>query len=160
MILILTKRLETTTKWSIPFGQRPLGDEKYKQLSSFYFFFFLIVQLITLRDEPAREECPLIYHLDVAAMYPNIILTNRLQVCTLISFTNLNCIFYCNNDKFTKLPTFWCFNSWTFFIVVLPVNLFYVIFPYFLWHYKKGKSNIKNKLKDKSSAEKSLKVRP
>lgn len=26
-----------------------------------------------------REECPLIYHLDVAAMYPNIILTNRLQ---------------------------------------------------------------------------------
>lgn len=30
-----------------------------------------------LRDVPAREECPLIYHLDVAAMYPNIILTNR-----------------------------------------------------------------------------------
>ncbi len=25
------------------------------------------------------EEVPLIYHLDVAAMYPNIILTNRLQ---------------------------------------------------------------------------------
>lgn len=30
-----------------------------------------------LRDTPNREECPLIYHLDVAAMYPNIILTNR-----------------------------------------------------------------------------------
>lgn len=30
-----------------------------------------------LRDIPNREECPLIYHLDVAAMYPNIILTNR-----------------------------------------------------------------------------------
>ncbi len=30
-----------------------------------------------LRDVPAREETPLIYHLDVAAMYPNIILTNR-----------------------------------------------------------------------------------
>ena len=30
-----------------------------------------------LRDSPNREECPLIYHLDVAAMYPNIILTNR-----------------------------------------------------------------------------------
>lgn len=28
---------------------------------------------------PSREEVPLIYHLDVAAMYPNIILTNRLQ---------------------------------------------------------------------------------
>lgn len=34
-------------------------------------------QLESLRDVPNREECPLIYHLDVAAMYPNIILTNR-----------------------------------------------------------------------------------
>ena len=34
-------------------------------------------QLQALRDTPNREECPLIYHLDVAAMYPNIILTNR-----------------------------------------------------------------------------------
>lgn len=33
-----------------------------------------------LRDHPNRLENPLIYHLDVAAMYPNIILTNRLQV--------------------------------------------------------------------------------
>jgi DNA polymerase epsilon subunit 1 len=33
--------------------------------------------LAGLRDTPNREECPLIYHLDVAAMYPNIILTNR-----------------------------------------------------------------------------------
>ncbi|XP_065055976.1 DNA polymerase epsilon catalytic subunit A-like isoform X2 [Rhopilema esculentum] len=32
-----------------------------------------------LRDTPARLENPMIYHLDVAAMYPNIILTNRLQ---------------------------------------------------------------------------------
>ena len=37
-------------------------------------------KLIALRDNPNRLECPLIYHLDVAAMYPNIILTNRLQV--------------------------------------------------------------------------------
>lgn len=32
-----------------------------------------------LLDSPLRHETPLIYHLDVAAMYPNIILTNRLQ---------------------------------------------------------------------------------
>ncbi|KAG9322756.1 hypothetical protein KVV02_007016 [Mortierella alpina] len=32
-----------------------------------------------LRDRPNRTENPSIYHLDVAAMYPNIILTNRLQ---------------------------------------------------------------------------------
>ncbi|KAJ7947960.1 DNA polymerase epsilon catalytic subunit [Quillaja saponaria] len=51
-------------------------------------------KLVWLRDEPIREECPLIYHLDVAAMYPNIILTNRLQppsivtdeVCTACDF--------------------------------------------------------------------------
>ncbi|KAI8849698.1 hypothetical protein BC829DRAFT_425255 [Chytridium lagenaria] len=39
----------------------------------------IVSQLEELRDEPVRDEPPLIYHLDVAAMYPNIILTNRLQ---------------------------------------------------------------------------------
>lgn len=38
-------------------------------------------QLAELRDTPNRLEKPMIYHLDVSAMYPNIILTNRLQVC-------------------------------------------------------------------------------
>ncbi|KAI0300525.1 DUF1744-domain-containing protein [Multifurca ochricompacta] len=32
-----------------------------------------------LRDNPLRTDRPLIYHLDVAAMYPNIMLSNRLQ---------------------------------------------------------------------------------
>ena len=32
-----------------------------------------------------REEAPLIYHLDVAAMYPNIILTNRLQPPSIVT---------------------------------------------------------------------------
>ncbi|MFH4974025.1 hypothetical protein AB6A40_000734 [Gnathostoma spinigerum] len=32
-----------------------------------------------LLKHPNRNECPKIYHLDVGAMYPNIILTNRLQ---------------------------------------------------------------------------------
>jgi len=32
-----------------------------------------------LRDNPNRFDKPLIYHLDVAAMYPNIMLSNRLQ---------------------------------------------------------------------------------
>jgi DNA polymerase epsilon subunit 1 len=35
--------------------------------------------LETLRDNPKRTDSPLIYHLDVAAMYPNIMLSNRLQ---------------------------------------------------------------------------------
>lgn len=35
--------------------------------------------LVELRDNPLRSDTPLIYHLDVAAMYPNIMLSNRLQ---------------------------------------------------------------------------------
>ncbi|TIB63670.1 hypothetical protein E3P77_03431 [Wallemia ichthyophaga] len=35
--------------------------------------------LENLRDNPVRQDPPLIYHLDVAAMYPNIMLSNRLQ---------------------------------------------------------------------------------
>ena len=41
-------------------------------------------KLEALRDKPVRNENPLIYHLDVAAMYPNIILTNRLQPPALV----------------------------------------------------------------------------
>ena len=39
----------------------------------------ILDQLTELRKKPKRTEKPLIYHLDVSAMYPNIILTNRLQ---------------------------------------------------------------------------------
>ncbi|RQM30474.1 hypothetical protein B5M09_012870, partial [Aphanomyces astaci] len=38
-----------------------------------------------LRDCPDRWEKPLIYHLDVAAMYPNIILTTRLQPSAMVT---------------------------------------------------------------------------
>ncbi|KAL4450230.1 hypothetical protein ABPG77_010899 [Micractinium sp. CCAP 211/92] len=41
--------------------------------------------LEALRDNPVRDEVPLIYHLDVAAMYPNIILTNRLQPSSIVT---------------------------------------------------------------------------
>ncbi|KAJ8673754.1 hypothetical protein QAD02_005016 [Eretmocerus hayati] len=36
-------------------------------------------KLESLKAQPLRSEKPIIYHLDVGAMYPNIILTNRLQ---------------------------------------------------------------------------------
>eukprot|EP00559_Dactyliosolen_fragilissimus_P002000 CAMPEP_0184866268 /NCGR_PEP_ID=MMETSP0580-20130426/21602_1 /TAXON_ID=1118495 /ORGANISM="Dactyliosolen fragilissimus" /LENGTH=2479 /DNA_ID=CAMNT_0027365857 /DNA_START=100 /DNA_END=7536 /DNA_ORIENTATION=+ len=39
----------------------------------------IIERLEMLRDRPSRVEKPYVYHLDVGAMYPNIILTNRLQ---------------------------------------------------------------------------------
>jgi DNA polymerase epsilon subunit 1 len=44
----------------------------------------IVQQLESLRDSPLREENPIIYHLDVGAMYPNIILTNRLQPSAMV----------------------------------------------------------------------------
>jgi DNA polymerase epsilon subunit 1 len=42
-------------------------------------------KLQSLKDTPNRNERPLIYHLDVASMYPNIMTTNRLQPDSMIS---------------------------------------------------------------------------
>lgn len=44
----------------------------------------IIEQLELLRDRPNRTEKPYVYHLDVGAMYPNIILTNRLQPSAIV----------------------------------------------------------------------------
>lgn len=38
-----------------------------------------------LRDRPKRSEKPFVYHLDIGAMYPNIILTNRLQPSAMVN---------------------------------------------------------------------------
>ncbi|XP_076638395.1 DNA polymerase epsilon catalytic subunit 1 isoform X3 [Colletes latitarsis] len=45
------------------------------------------VKLESLRSQPLRLENPVIYHLDVGAMYPNIILTNRLQPSAMVDET-------------------------------------------------------------------------
>jgi DNA polymerase epsilon subunit 1 len=42
-------------------------------------------RLQNLYRVPKRKEKPLIYHVDVAAMYPNIILTNRLQPPSIVN---------------------------------------------------------------------------
>lgn len=47
-------------------------------------------KLTDLRNTPCRLENPLIYHLDVGAMYPNIILTNRLQPSAMVSYILLS----------------------------------------------------------------------
>ncbi|KAJ8035463.1 DNA polymerase epsilon catalytic subunit A [Holothuria leucospilota] len=41
-------------------------------------------KLTALSETPVRLENPIIYHLDVGAMYPNIILTNRLQPSAMV----------------------------------------------------------------------------
>jgi hypothetical protein len=48
-----------------------------------------------------RLENPIIYHLDVGAMYPNIILTNRLQPSAMVSVTvETKVSFFMQNDLF------------------------------------------------------------
>ena len=42
-------------------------------------------KLLELKEIPNRNERPLIYHLDVASMYPNIMTTNRLQPDSMIN---------------------------------------------------------------------------
>ncbi|KAI3653215.1 hypothetical protein MP228_002640 [Amoeboaphelidium protococcarum] len=62
-----------------------------------------------LRDEPVRMEGPLIYHLDVAAMYPNIILTNRLQPPALVSEADCAACDFYSPDAQCQRPMKW---SW------------------------------------------------
>lgn len=47
----------------------------------------ITVKLQALKSQPLRLENPVIYHLDVGAMYPNIILTNRLQPSAMVNET-------------------------------------------------------------------------
>jgi DNA polymerase epsilon subunit 1 len=56
------------------------NDVQMSEITNYYEVRSAIIEkLELLRDRPVRVEKPVIYHLDVAAMYPNIILTNRLQ---------------------------------------------------------------------------------
>ena len=59
-------------------------------------------KLCELRDTPARSEPPVIYHLDVGAMYPNIILTNRLQPSAMVIHEFLNSSIFEKNNGFLK----------------------------------------------------------
>lgn len=45
-------------------------------------------KLLDLKNNPNRNEVPFIYHLDVASMYPNIMITNRLQPDSMIDDSN------------------------------------------------------------------------
>jgi DNA polymerase epsilon subunit 1 len=70
----------------------------------------IVSELEGLRDTPNREECPSIYHLDVGAMYPNIILTNRLQPDAIVDeSTCASCEFNNGPDSSCqrKMPWSW-----------------------------------------------------
>ena len=60
-----------------------------------------------LRDSGPLEIKPLIYHLDVAAMYPNIILSNRLQPTAIVSEKNCASCIYNNPSNNCKRNLSW-----------------------------------------------------
>eukprot|EP00039_Didymoeca_costata_P008145 m.108515 g.108515 ORF g.108515 m.108515 type:complete len:2231 (-) comp13968_c0_seq1:73-6765(-) len=77
----LIDTMDTTLRYSIeeeekvPFNTLTNYEEEKAKI---------VAQLEDLKTNNFRHEVPLIYHLDVAAMYPNIILTNRLQPMAMV----------------------------------------------------------------------------
>lgn len=60
-------------------------------------------KLRSLMETPKTLEKPLLYHVDVAAMYPNIILTNRLQPNAIVDDVKCaSCIFNKEGKRWTK----------------------------------------------------------
>ena len=67
----------------------------------------IVEKLEMLRDSPNREESPMIYHLDVGAMYPNIILTNRLQPSAMVSQNDCAACEFNRAENGCKRPMQW-----------------------------------------------------
>ncbi|OWB70657.1 hypothetical protein B5S31_g336 [[Candida] boidinii] len=68
--------LESALKFSIEVE----ANQKLEDVTNFDEIYQEIkTQLLQLKANPKRHEKPLIYHVDVASMYPNIMTTNRLQ---------------------------------------------------------------------------------
>lgn len=71
----------------------------------------IVEKLEMLRDRPIREEFPVIYHLDVGAMYPNIILTNRLQPSAMVSDKDCAACEFNRADSDCKRPMTWTWRG-------------------------------------------------
>lgn len=67
-------------KNSLTFAITVEGGKKIEDVTNFQEVYDEIKQkLLLLKENVKRHETPLIYHVDVASMYPNIMTTNRLQ---------------------------------------------------------------------------------
>ncbi|KYN42982.1 DNA polymerase epsilon catalytic subunit A [Trachymyrmex septentrionalis] len=68
-------------------------------------------KLKELKDQPLRLENPVIYHLDVGAMYPNIILTNRLQPSAIVNETDCAVCDYNKPDALCQRKMKWMWRG-------------------------------------------------
>lgn len=81
----LIRDLDAALKFSIEVEEKKSLDDivNYEEVKG-----QIVGLLADMRDRPVRDEAPFIYHLDVAAMYPNIMITNRLQPDSMIQESN------------------------------------------------------------------------
>lgn len=77
----LLRDLDAALKFSIEVEEKKSMDDvvNYEDVKA-----QIAERLVNLREKPHRDEVPSIYHLDVASMYPNIMITNRLQPDSMI----------------------------------------------------------------------------
>ncbi|CAO1425761.1 unnamed protein product [Diamesa tonsa] len=97
---VLTYSLEVEEK--IPLSEVLNFEEVVEQVQE---------ALQKLHDTPSRMETPVIYHLDVGAMYPNIILTNRLQPSAMVTETDCAACEFNRPDAKCKLPMDWLWRG-------------------------------------------------
>ena len=71
-------------------------------------------KLADLRDNPQQSSNPVIYHLDVGAMYPNIILTNRLQPPATVSEQMCAACVHNRPESNCKRPLKWMWRGEVF----------------------------------------------
>lgn len=78
----LLRDLDAALKFSITVEEKKSLDDitNYEEVRA-----QICEKLNNLKETPNRNEQPLIYHLDVASMYPNIMTTNRLQPDSIVS---------------------------------------------------------------------------
>jgi len=101
----LEKNLDDTLKFAISVEGKINVDSvvNYNEIRD-----QILKELKELREKPQREEKPLIYHLDVSAMYPNIILTNRLQPHAIVTLNQCAaCDFNGMSDCQRNMPWTW-----------------------------------------------------
>ncbi|KAA8646060.1 DNA polymerase epsilon catalytic subunit POL2 [Aspergillus tanneri] len=81
----LLRDLDAALKFSIEVEEKKSMDDivNYDEVRN-----QIAERLINLKEKPNRDEVPFIYHLDVASMYPNIMITNRLQPDSMIQESN------------------------------------------------------------------------
>jgi DNA polymerase epsilon subunit 1 len=81
----LVRDLDAALKFSIEVEEKKKLEDitNYEEIKG-----QIVEKLMQLKNTPNRSERPLIYHLDVASMYPNIMTTNRLQPDSMIQESN------------------------------------------------------------------------